>query len=142
MLSVDLDLEVIEEPLSHPSNGRHRVPDSRVIPSLVQFPQYQKVKHLRLESVKGTMVRAKRPPLLCTKSSARRASRGTPVLLGRARGGRGALRDFRRRERASPLLRQLTRLADTGPSDALHRPQTVVLSRRLGCQGDARRLHG
>jgi hypothetical protein len=45
-------------------------------------------------------------------------------------------------ERASPLRRQITRRADTGPPDALRRPQTALLSRRSGYPGDAGLPHG
>src|SRR5258705_12352899 len=40
-------------------------------------------------------------------------------------------------EGALPPRRQITTLADTGPSGALRRPQSIVLSHPRGCPGDA-----
>jgi uncharacterized protein (DUF1330 family) len=59
LLSFDLDPEVIEGPVIHPRTVIIEFPTRESFLAWYNSPQYQKVRHLRLESVEGTMVLAK-----------------------------------------------------------------------------------
>lgn len=59
LLSFDLDPEVIEGPVSHPRTVIIEFPTRESFLAWYNSPVYQKVRHLRLESVEGTMVLAK-----------------------------------------------------------------------------------